>query len=101
CRSCAWWEVARDAGRLGRADGLPIVAAAEVLIRAVVDRLVDEPHGAIDQGEICAAGMVRLVTPGDGPIHDAAGHVAGGIGGWVALAGDERRRRIGHAVDLP
>src|SRR5262245_27132864 len=72
--SCVDYDITGITGCcLRSAHGHPIVATAEVLIRAVIDVLPNELHGAVHAGEVCAVGMVRLEAPGHGPVHDAAG----------------------------
>src|SRR5436190_15166622 len=87
--------------QLGRTYRHAVIATAKVLIGAVVDILVDETQRAIDEGEVGPTGMIRLKTPSNGPIHDAAGLITRWIGGPITKARAERGRRIGHAIDLP
>ena len=74
---------------LGPANRIAVVAAAEVLIGAHVDVLADEMHRAIDQSEIGAIGVIRLESPRNGPIHDAAGLVPGRVRRGVAYDANE------------
>src|SRR4051812_18750201 len=90
-----------SSARLKITSTVAIIAAAEELIGSVVDILIDESHGAIDEREIDATGMIRFESPSHGPIHNATRLVTGRIGRAVALAGGESGRRIGHAVDFP
>src|SRR5262245_12471198 len=92
-------SAARGRGPSGQLEHLAVVAAAEVLVGAHVEGLLEEPDGAVGEAEVRPAGVVGLEAPGHVPVPDAVGRVdsqGGAAAVAVAPAGADAL-----AVDLP
>src|SRR5262249_50281003 len=71
-------EVARNSFSWKRGR-LAVVAAAEQLIRPMVDRLSDKVYRAIDEAEVAPLGMVGLKSPRRIPVVDDVQHGLVGV----------------------
>src|SRR5262249_22056469 len=49
---------------------LVVISATEVLVRLVVDVLLDEVHRPVHKAEVCTARVVRFGPPGNVPVPD-------------------------------
>src|SRR5262245_39497894 len=87
-RPAAAWRIFISGPLSEVADRLAVVAAAEQLVRPVVDRLADEPDRAVAEEEVGPAGVVRLEPERQVPVIDLPARVHAGVPARVQVVGD-------------
>src|SRR5262245_46370747 len=78
------------------ADRLAVVAAAELVVRLVVDPVADEVDRPVGEDEVRPARVVRLEPPGDPPVPHAVDRIDPGATGLAAAPAPRS-----HLGDLP